>query len=74
MGLFYRQCSLRKKTKETSHTQVSWIPERYAIKGKFLKLKEDNGWEVLSVGAKQPASVVNQRSRDWKKTRKASDI
>jgi hypothetical protein len=50
----YRQCELVKKTSEGEFRQVSYIPEKYAIKGKALKLLCEgvwhNGWIVISAG------------------------
>lgn len=64
------QCKLKKGNK----FQVSWIPEKYTKLGKFLKLKEDNGWEVIEIFAKKNSKEVDKRSRDYKYQRKASDI
>lgn len=36
----YKQCRLKRGTSETT----SWIPEKYAVPGKTLKLKEGNVW------------------------------
>jgi len=68
--MLYRQCILRKDTTETT----SWLPEKYAIKGKFLKLKIDDGWEVIEVGASMSEKEAMARSQDYNKTRKATDI
>lgn len=68
--------------------QVSWIPSSYAVAGQFVKLKEkkindkgiqeefwDDGWEVTSVGSMTfPSKYIQERERDYKETRKASDI
>ena len=67
----YKQCLIKKG----DTTQMSWIPERFAKTGKFLRLHDDNGWEVKVVY--EPAmdeAVVNERSRDYTKQREASDI
>ena len=58
---------------------TSWIPSRYAVRGKTLKLKSEDGfwedgWEVVSVGATAPSEEVNERSRDYTKQREASDV
>lgn len=49
--VFYKQCTLSKKD---GTTQVSWIPEKFALLNKVLKLKEnekwDDGWIVKKVG------------------------
>ena len=68
------QCVLTKENKTT----VSWIPEKFAVVGKTIKLKDDNKWEdgwiVQSTGYKLDSSYVIKHSRDYKKTRIASDI
>lgn len=53
----YRQCTLRKKLSDSSHAQqVSYIPEKFAVVGRTLKLQspEDgewsDGWVVVSAG------------------------
>ena len=67
----YKQCLLKKK--ET--TKTSWIPDKFAIKGKFLKFHDDDGWEVKEVySIMLDGDVVNSNSQDYKRTRKASDI
>ena len=60
---------------------TSWLPEKFAVKGKFVELKNRNtgewvnGWQVISVGDKRlPEDQVTERSQDYKNTRKASDI
>ena len=66
---FY-QCKLRKGSIE----DISWIPEKYAEKGKFLRIKDDNGWEVIEVFSFMDEKELIPRSQDYKKTRIASDI
>lgn len=79
-ALNYRQCVLRKKSKDGSTLeQVSWIPESLARIGKVLRLRDDgetwsNGWEVTVAGSLRPANLVEAGSRDYLRTRKASDI
>ena len=74
MADFSRQCTLvRGKVKK-----VSWIPEKFAILGSFVKLKENNewtnGWEVTLVGNRLEDSIVNTRSQEYKKHRNTTDI
>lgn len=70
------QCTLRRGTT----TQTAWLEEKDGLKvGAIAELKSENpgqeyGWEVLTVGTRLPAEVVQERSRDYKNTRKASDI
>lgn len=71
----YRQCLMVKRGTE----QTAWIPEKFSKTNKVLKIKIDGewdeGWEVRAVY--EPAveeGVVNERSRDYKKIRVATDI
>lgn len=60
---YYKQCVLKKGNSQT----VSWIPEQYAKVDKILSLKEDDGWQVLHVGAvRLSESVVVEQERDYK--------
>ena len=71
---YHRQCKLIKG----NDTTVSWIPEKFALKGKYLKLKDngewEDGWKVEFVGTKLPTKYVIDRSQDHVHQRKASDI
>ena len=71
---YYRQCRLARGPAR----QMAWIPEKFAVAGRFLRLTEagatEDGWEVMSVGARLAEEVVRERSRDYKHTRQASDI
>lgn len=72
---FYIQCQLKRGTTQ----QVSWLPEKYAIKGKFLELKEndkwENGWEVMSLGNKIDGEfLIKVLHMSHKRTREASDV
>ena len=64
------QCRLRK----AFSYQTVWIPDKYAKIGNFVKLKEDDGWEVVGVYTKKDSKEVQKRSMDYKHQRKASDI
>ncbi len=53
--ILYRQCRLIKIIPEGTKHQVSWLPEKYAILDKILKLRDpdgywDNGWRVEVAG------------------------
>jgi len=66
----HRQCKLKKG----NIYQVSWIPEKYSKIGKYLKLKNDDGWQVIKVNSIMDSKEVSKRSIDYKNQRKASDI
>jgi hypothetical protein len=57
---------------------TTWIPEVFAEVGKVLKLKENDrwsdGWKVMKVYSRRESTEVSERSKDYKKQRKASDI
>ena len=77
---YMRQCKMVKYLPGGSRIEiVSWIPEKYAVPGKCLDLKDDGKWskgfEVISVSLeRRSAKETNKRSQDYKKQRKASDI
>jgi hypothetical protein len=53
--VFYRQCRLAKRAAVGALWQVSWIPDRFAVPGKVLRLRAGgrdwtDGWVVREVG------------------------
>lgn len=71
----YTQCSLAKG----GSVDVVWIPTKFANKGKFIKLKQadntwDDGWLVAETYTTRDAQYLIEHERDYKNTRKASDI
>jgi len=78
---YHKQCMMKRKVDNKTAFLTSWIPEKFAIKGKVIKLEEretgkiTDGWEIVMVGSKRKESKeVIERSQDYKKTRRASDI
>ena len=80
--IYFKQCALELTEKEGNKiTTKSWIPEKYAVKGKYVELKNRetgewvNGWKVILVGLKRlTEEQVILQSQFHKKTREASDI
>lgn len=81
----YLQCDLIKKINilnfETSVRRTSWLPEKYAKRGSYVKLKQDDGnwtdgWfvETVYVEVEFDEKTALIRSQDYKNQRKASDI
>jgi hypothetical protein len=71
----YTQCALKKK----GQADVAWIPTKFANKGNYIKLKQDDGswddgWLVEEIYTQQDAQYLIEHARDYKNTRKASDI
>lgn len=70
----HTQCLL----KRGNERYTAWIPSKFAIVGDYIKYLENriwsDGWRVEEVYNQLPSNVVFERSQDYKKTRKASDI
>jgi len=76
---YYCQCILHKKMEHGYKELVSWIPDRYAKMNKWLELKNEEGewedhWQVIYVGSKTKAELVEAREVDYKKQRGVSDV
>ena len=52
--VLYVQCILR----NGKSLQTSWIPEKYAIVGQYLKTNDDIGYVVLDVDKKLSAQAL----------------
>lgn len=81
--IYYRQCLLERG----QTNQVSWIPEQFAKKNKYIKLKNnkesgclveegkwEDGWKVIEVGIRMPEDIVLSNSQAYKHHRKNTDI
>ena len=71
----YAQCVLKRKNR----TMTSWLPMKFSVAGKVLKLKDENdtwedGWIVAEVGKVLDYDSVREKERDFTKQREASDI
>lgn len=65
----YRQCTLTRNLSGQTVQQVSYIPEKFAIVGEVLKLKNDediweSGWKVTQAGQDL---VPEEFLPDWRK-------
>lgn len=73
--IFYRQCSLRRVS---GHLDTAWIPEKYAVKGKYLRIKRgekwENGWQVIEVYSRDTEAHLLEHERDHLRQRVASDV
>ena len=72
---FMRQCNLEKQLPGGGKKcTVSWIPEKFAVKGKILELSGEDGWEVVGVGDKRRTNGdVHEHSRDGERWRDRID-
>ena len=66
----YTQCRLRRGRTE----QIIWIRTEFAKKNTFVRIKDEDGWRVIGVGATKPARYVTTQTRDHLPQRQASDI
>ena len=70
--IFFRQCRM---SKPGFQDEVAWIPEKFAVKGKVIKLKEDDGWTVDHAGTMRKTNEEMQRIRDEHRThRQQTDV
>jgi hypothetical protein len=73
--VFYRQCSLRRMN---GQVDVAWIPEKFAVKGKYLRIKRgekwENGWQVTGVYGREAEAHLFEHERDYLRQRVASDV
>jgi len=68
---FFRQCTMTKGT----ISQIAWIPEQFAVLDKYLRLKDEDGWQVKSVFANRiDGAYLKEHERNYLTQRKASDI
>ena len=70
-----KQCHLQSVLGEHYHC---WLPSKFAIVGKIVDIEADGvdlkGYYIREVWTELPTAVVKERSQDYKKTRRASDI
>ena len=73
-----RQCEMRKSSHNGNTHLVSWIPEKFAEIGRYIKLKNNGVWtdghEVIAIGYRGRSEEVIKRSMDYKSQREASDL
>lgn len=54
VGIMYKRCTLIKNGfAQTGRCTTAWIPIEKAIKGKVIRLKDDDGWHVIEVSNSQ---------------------
>ena len=60
--MIYRQCELHRGTS----VQVAWIPATFAVVGKILRLRDEHGWVVASIGASASDGYIRNHERDYR--------
>jgi hypothetical protein len=66
---FYRQCILVKGVT----VQVAWIPEEFAKVRTYVRLVDDDGWQVKEVGGRRSEEYVQAHERDHMGHRSRTD-
>ena len=61
--IWYRQCFLRRGTAQ----QVAWIPEELAVHGKFVRIKDEDGWKVICVWQRASNEWLTPDGRDLRR-------
>lgn len=68
---YHVQCALQRQEQH----DVCWIPAKHAVMGKALRIKDEEGWRVTSVGTLPlPSKYIEERKNDYRTQRQASDI
>lgn len=72
-AMFDRQCRLQKG----NTVQMSWIPEPYCVKGKVLKLREEDGtwsdgWLVVEAHSRRDERLLPDLHKEIRGHRKAT--
>ena len=68
-----------------THTQVTmkrgnvrdvcWIPTKFAVEGKVLRINDEDGWIVTGAGdLSLPSDYIQERKNDYRTQRRASDV
>ena len=74
------QCSLHRDTGKGTNVTTTWLPQRFAVYGKYLELLIDgewqNGWKVVRVynSTKRTEDELLTLAVQYKKTRSVSDV
>ena len=81
MIIYFKQCSLELAIKDDKMTTTSWLPEKFAIKDKYVELKNRetgewvNGWQVILVGGERKTEEeVIRSSKDHENMKKCTDV
>ena len=60
----HTQCTLKKGDIQTT----AWLPSKFAIEGKCVKLLDEDGWVVLSTGTCMPSDYVPTNRNSYRNT------
>ena len=66
----YTQCRM----KRGYAIQTAWIPEKFAVMGKILKIKDEIGWLITNVFSTMDEKDVKMQKRIYKIYRKVTNI
>ena len=75
----YRQCVLRRHITGGVQEKVGYVPDRFAVVGDVLKLRDADGrwadgWAVAWAGPPEDAGHIEANERDHLRQRAASDV
>jgi hypothetical protein len=68
--MLYVQCQLSRGTTR----RTAWLPQKFAVVNRVLKIKDEDGWRVEICGEKMEEKEPEERSRDYLHQREASDV
>ncbi|RLF67439.1 MAG: hypothetical protein DRN26_02425 [Thermoplasmata archaeon] len=61
MTMVYRQCKLRRG----KCYKYAWLPSKYAVQGKMLRICDEDGWRVEEIYDAQSEEQVKARERAY---------
>ena len=44
--------------------QIAWIPEQFATQGRYVRIRDNDGWRVQAVYGRLEKEYVEWKSRD----------
>lgn len=68
--MHYTQCLL----KRNGSYKVAWIPSTFAKIGKYIKINELDGWQVIQMWSTHSEEMVLEYERDYAHHREQTDV
>jgi hypothetical protein len=73
---YYKQCLLIRRLYDTGRTivEISWIPEKFAILNKVLRIEDEDGWIVRDVYGSSLLKNILRTQSSSRHHREVTDI
>jgi hypothetical protein len=70
----YTQCRLERQKEQGIEVLFSWIPKKYAVQGKILRLQYTDGWVVTNIWETKPRDEITRLGNQHLHWREQTDI